>query len=203
MEQNGDTFVVQGHSRPSSKFGVSESIKLLTFTNPRFDQDEPSAVLPVLLSGVPPFTIDYSFSPQDEAPSRLSMEDIQSTSLQLSTKRPGAYTLLSVSDRWCSGTVELPLSVLVEPVNPPSMTISSAPIEESCLGAIGANVNISFVGEPPFWIEYVVQVTDIPDRPGAVERKIERQTHIEKPRHTFKVQPAEAGTYRYIFTTVI
>ena len=84
---------------------------------------------------------------------------------------------------------------------PPTFAFTTSPIEESCFGAVGANVDLSFTGEGPYWLEYTLEKRSL----GGSER-VERIPHdslvFMKNRAAMVLKPKEPGVYRYIFERV-
>lgn len=114
---------------------------------------------------------------------------------------PGQFRLLSVSDKFCQGNLKTPKNFEIQPVYPPTFEFTTSPIEESCFGAVGTNVDLIFTGEPPYWIEYVLERRALDDR-GAIERYPKEREIYSKHRSLLVLKPKQPGNYRYIFERV-
>ncbi len=63
-------------------------------------------------------------------------------------------------------------------------------------------MEITFSGEPPFWIEYEVR-KERANAPGSFEvQSTERKPGYQKPRTTLQFEPTASGTYQYLFKRV-
>eukprot|EP00842_Homolaphlyctis_polyrhiza_P005333 jgi/Hompol1/5800/HPOL_004713-RA len=86
------------------------------------------------------------------------------------------------------------------------MALASETIEEKCLGAVGANLNLTFTGEPPFWVDYIEEHSSpMSDGTGYTKTSSRKEfgiPNLRKPRHSMTLSPSEPGLYRYIFTLV-
>nr|KAJ3421320.1 hypothetical protein HK105_003902 [Polyrhizophydium stewartii] len=200
LEQPGDFFVVNGHAHPSARFANCNGIKIRAGGTVGLD---------LRFSGSAPFTVGLKHTLPDGRELQREVEGIRETETALSIDDPGSYVLSSVRDRFCSGTVQLPSTCLVQQVLPPSMTLSSEPIEEKCLGAVGTKINMTFTGEPPFWVDYIEEHTP----PDGARRTTEQRGRVEsrrdleipnilKPRHAMTLAPEKPGMYRYVFTSL-
>ncbi|KAI8911122.1 hypothetical protein EDD86DRAFT_204447 [Gorgonomyces haynaldii] len=195
-KKDGDLFAVKGHDNPTVKFGNCDNVKIKTLYDKDFEQT-PQTSIPVIFNGAPSFQADFEFVSEDHEIEQLHY-DIQSHSFSLLATRPGRYSIKSFKDKYCQGIVLQPDQCTVNAVSPPSISVSSTPIEEACLGAVGANVDLSFAGEPPFWIEYQVQVFDL-ESERLVSSTNERRTQL-KPRSSLRFEPELPGLYKYHFT---
>ncbi|KAJ3213068.1 hypothetical protein HDU67_003416 [Dinochytrium kinnereticum] len=184
-----DIFVIDSHRRPKAKFKSCDSIKI------RSGPDPISAKLPVLLEGDGPWDLVLGYSkpsaPLNESKDMKMMAS--SRILDVSVSEPGIYVLKSVQDSYCSGIIELPSTCHVQQTLPPSLSVSAEPIEQSCVGAIGALVNVSLTGEPPFWIEYDEVYGDT---------RTKKFADVYKLRDTLSFKPSKPGTYIYEFKKV-
>jgi nucleoporin POM152 len=189
-----DSFVVDSHPSPTAHFGKCDSIKILVGTG-----YETEARLPVLLDGSGPWTVSFGRSDtlEDLEKGNIADEFVldkwEHKSLEIPITKPGLYSLKSVSDVYCPGRVELPSTCLIQQTLPPTITVSAEPIEQSCVGAIGALVNVSLTGEPPFWIEYDEIYRNV---------RTSRTAHLNKLRDTLSFKPSLPGTYVYEFKAV-
>lgn len=110
---------------------------------------------------------------------------------KLVVNRPGAYSLVSVKGKFCTGNVIEPSNCLVYVPPVPRVNAEFVPIEDKCAGPIGVQADLTFVGTPPFSISYRVfkdnKLIDV------------RHTSIREARHQLKFNPESAGTYTYEF----
>ncbi|KAJ3091059.1 hypothetical protein HK102_001830 [Quaeritorhiza haematococci] len=187
--ERGDHLLIQVHDRPSAQFSKCESIKLRLGA-------ENSTEIPLILSGTAPWSVHFSYAENQESLDagqydKLFFNDIQHSRVDVSVGRPGIYALLEVHDKFCPGSVQMPKTCLVQQTSPPQVEVKSEPIEQSCVGAIGAMVDLSFTGEPPFWITY-----------DQIHNGVRRSYRVDvpKPRHILEFKPSNPGRYDYIFT---
>ena len=114
---------------------------------------------------------------------------------------PGYFVLKEIHDKFCGS--KLPDSLkkcIIQPVVPPTFAFTASPIEESCFGAVGTNVDLSFTGEAPYWVEYVLEKTEFgKDTPIRVAKEREL---FQKHRSLLVLKPKEPGMYRYLFERV-
>ncbi|RKO94765.1 hypothetical protein BDK51DRAFT_33729, partial [Blyttiomyces helicus] len=190
----GDALLLQGRPYPSARFASCENAKL------RANYDE-SVSLPVILEGNGAWSLQYAHAVSDRAAaignfsSPITLPPILTPLHDIQVSTPGVYTLIAVSDRYCKGVPDLPLSCSVQQTVSPSMKLSTTTIEEACVGTIGTLVNVSMTGEPPFWIEY--------EQSRIGEKPTTKRIQAEKPRHTMRLQPTEPGTHFYSFKKVL
>ncbi|KAJ3101892.1 hypothetical protein HDU97_001005 [Phlyctochytrium planicorne] len=186
-----DVFVIDAHSRPKARFKNCDSVKIRAGSDPIS-----SAKLPVSLVGSGPWDIVLGFTKSPEIKLEET-DDIRmvsnSDNLDVAVSLAGFYVLKSVSDTYCTGSVELPSTCHVQQTLPPSLAVSAEPIEQSCVGAIGALVNVSLTGEPPFWIEYDEVYMDT---------RTKKFADVSKLRDTLSFKPSKPGTYVYEFQKV-
>jgi hypothetical protein len=208
-----DTFIVHGHASPTAKFKDSSLHKIKTLYDP-FTSPPPSSKLTLKFQGSPPFQALIS-SDSDVLQNLTNVYQLNPT---ITVTHPGTYRIDSVCDKYCKGSprsILHPDSVQVVPVNPPELTLSSSPIEEACVGAIGFQVNLSFVGEPPFWVEYMTEMYELLSKKGKdakgyqyekqgrlIKQEVGSKMNLDKPRHSINFEPTEPGAYKYTFTHV-
>ncbi|KAJ3379442.1 hypothetical protein HDU84_006688 [Entophlyctis sp. JEL0112] len=106
---------------------------------------------------------------------------------------PGIYILTSVKDAYCQGSIQVPSETLVQQTYPPTISIMAESIEQSCVGTVGALVNVSLTGDAPFWIDYDEIFRGVRTR---------RSVIVDKLRETLRFRPALAGRYVYEFQAV-
>jgi hypothetical protein len=203
-DQDGDVLTIIGHGQPTIGFQNCDSISIRTEYDPQYES-APVASIPVLLEGEGPFHVEAEFIPDTSMPAQpVSLANVHSRNAELTALEPGTFKLISVRDRYCTGSIRMPKTCHVQGVDPPTFTFSTSPIEESCFGAIGTNVELSFTGESPFWIEYVIEKTEL-QKDGTSPRvelfPRERET-FNKPRSSLILKPRDPGVYRYIFERV-
>ncbi|XJO73441.1 hypothetical protein BDV3_004424 [Batrachochytrium dendrobatidis] len=197
LDTVGDFFVVNGHAHPQARFVAGDSVKI---------RAGGQSSLGVILFGSGPFTVGMDRVTEDGTIIPDSFTVAEQGRADLLISHPGSYSLVSVSDRYCTGAIQLPSLCLAQQILPPSMTLSSEPIKEKCLGAVGANINLTFTGEPPFWVDYIEErsMIDHPKYRDDSSRFVERRdvpiSNILKPRHALVLSPKETGKYRYLFT---
>lgn len=181
-------------------------MKIRTFYDPQFEKP-PEIQVPVEIQGSAPFALGFDYYPETPgAPAQPNAyTDLTHRLISIPVSAPGDLVLTSVSDGFCGGTLSFPHRCKISSVMPPTLKVSSTPIEEACLGNVGANVEVSFTGEAPYWIEYDVQIADV-DPNGKVKNfrttTTERKIDIQKPRTTFQFEPESPGQYRYIFKRI-
>ncbi|KAJ3413508.1 hypothetical protein HDV05_007891 [Chytridiales sp. JEL 0842] len=189
-----DSFIIDSHPHPSAHFGKCDSIKLRVGS-----EYETEARLPVYLDGSGPWTVVLGRADTvDEYEQGISKDEFtldkwEHKGVEIPVAKHGVYFLKSVSDVYCPGKVELPKTCLIQQSLPPTIKVSAEPIEQSCVGAIGALVNVSLTGEPPFWIEYDEIYGNV---------RVGRTAHLTKLRDTLSFKPSLPGTYIYEFKMV-
>ncbi|TPX43169.1 hypothetical protein SeLEV6574_g05207 [Synchytrium endobioticum] len=186
---SGDHQLVEVHPRPTVRFTDTDAFKLL-----RLPDGGPAlsgAALPFVMDGSAPFTVTYR---KDES-APLTMSDIRKSLSHLPVTGSGTYELLSVKDTFCNGLLLLPSQRSVVDVLPPRITIAAEAITERCVGEVGALVNLTFSGDPPFKLDYEEIQLDTGNR----ERHI-HESH--KPRSTLSLRPPVSGRWRYEWLAV-
>lgn len=196
----GDVISFDVHGQPTVKVSDCSNVRIKT----QFDEkveSRPSTAVPLKFTGSPPFSLKVDFVLEEGGSAKhLELNDIQGLGAKVAVNDSGTFSIVSIHDKYCLGIIDSPSSCLISPVYPPSLSISTSPIEEACLGAVGANVEATFSGESPFWIEYVVERAMIGDEKRQVSRNVERKSSILKPRISFQFEPTEPGVYKYTFT---
>ena len=169
-----------------------------------------SIALPVWLNpsildegAMPLHKISYAFSPgfdhdaPDQEPATRIVENI---SLSSASRGPhirdaGRYSLLSVSTRYCTGTILEPSSCLF--VNPPEpdLSVSHEEIPHKCAGtSVGLKVSLDFIGTPPFQVSYRIS-----RKGGTSDTRVEQfnsmRTHME-------LRPQQPGHFTYRFLEI-
>ncbi|KAI8815671.1 uncharacterized protein EV422DRAFT_572577 [Fimicolochytrium jonesii] len=191
-QRYSDTVWVKGRPLPSANFGNCQAMRI------RPEYPDESAPLPVRLTGTQPWQLRYARAASEEDlaagnyEARLTIKDIDNPNLALSVKKPGYYSLLSIADAYCPGTIELPTTCEVQQAVPPTMNISVSEVVRECFGATGVNVNVSMTGEPPFWVHFEQR------NKGTGEKQTLRYT-FAKAQESLKIKPQDPGEYEYAF----
>ncbi|ORX83003.1 hypothetical protein K493DRAFT_411713 [Basidiobolus meristosporus CBS 931.73] len=192
-------FVV--HSRPNAKFecSMNNPMKIQASEKPGS-----GAKIPLRLSGTGPWEVKYGYQTWEEyesndvpqfTESNTKKLSVQNPRTDLSVSEPGVYTLLSVSDNYCSGEVILPDSCSVVKPAPPTLQIDSSPIDSSCVGELGTALTLTLTGEPPFTV-YYKQVME------GSKKAVFSSVHVNKYRHSMTLLPNMTGKYTYDFWKV-
>ncbi|KAI9345301.1 hypothetical protein BDR26DRAFT_856705 [Obelidium mucronatum] len=181
-----DLFVVDSHSHPTVRFAKSEASKIRAPApgSPHDHNHEGRTTsLPVIFEngGTGPFTFQVSHSESiNDAHAGKFTETWTHTSPTshhaVTVSQPGVYTLHTVHDAYCQGTLSSPQEIIVHQTFPPTISISAESIEQSCVGTIGA---------------YVYK--------GVRTR---RSAKVNKLRESLLFKPVLPGTYVYEFQEV-
>jgi nucleoporin POM152 len=202
-ELTGDLIQIQGHEKPIVKFGPCDQLTIKTVFDP---QNPPKAAVPLVLKGASPFSVHLEFaSDLTSKVTPIALNGLESIYSAIYADEPGIFSLVSVKDRYCSGVLSQPSECKVISVIPPTLSTATTTIEEACLGAVGATIDISFTGKPPFSFEYMLQKSEIiaNEPPNFVDQRSERVGGITAPRTSLRFEPNEPGMYRYLFQKVI
>ncbi|KAJ3045447.1 hypothetical protein HK097_001220, partial [Rhizophlyctis rosea] len=195
-----DALLVHGRRHPTVKFASCNDPKIRIGL-------EDSVALPVEFTGNGDYRLEWVHGPlewqatigdglsTDVVDGPYTEHNIESNIYQLKVKQSGVYTLQSVSDKFCQGTVEVPSSCSVQQTFPPTVNVTSKAIEQTCFGTIGAEFDVSFTGEPPFWVEIVTEHVESGDR-DVVKKE------LSKGRDVISFQPKHPGSYRYTFERI-
>ncbi|TPX33925.1 hypothetical protein SmJEL517_g03361 [Synchytrium microbalum] len=186
----GDHQLVEVHPRPTARFTETDAFKLL-MQNADGKPIASGSELPFVLDGSAPFTITYR--KDNESP--LIKSDIRTSLSHMPVSTSGVYELLSVKDQYCAGTLLLPSQREVVGVYPPRITIAAEPLMERCVGEVGASVNLTFAGEPPFRLDYQEIRSDTGTRTNH---------YIDSPksRANLPLRPAVAGRWKYEWISI-
>ena len=167
-----------------------------------------SARLPVHIGSksagavAPEHIILWAFTPQErlssagehEVDARLVNATIKESHGPV-IRKPGLYTLQSISTEFCLGEVLEPSSCLLLNPPEPDLTIAAQNIPDKCAGnSIGLMVDLDLVGTPPFRLSYTVK-----RKGGRVMPRVER---VEGLRTQLEFKPYEAGHYTYEFLDI-
>ncbi|KAF8923388.1 hypothetical protein EDD21DRAFT_448724 [Dissophora ornata] len=161
--------------------------------------DSPSATIDLRIKhGLAPFQIGYTYQKTDlDEPQ--AMKDIHVKEgdrvAQIEAKQPGLYTLSHIKDAFCEGETALPRDCTVTVATLPTVDITSYPINDSCVGAIGVTVDATFTGEGPWEVCFDVL------RNGQLRTR--NVCHSSsKPRLNLELKPDVSGSFQYNFKTV-
>jgi nucleoporin POM152 len=182
-------FLISARPLPKVQFSECKSSQKL-----KVDERNSILRLALKLSGNAPFKIQYKRQVDTELKTESFDYDIETDFIEADT--PGTYLLDSIHDSFCQGIILEPSSCNVIATFPPTISIASTPIESACVGAIGLTANLSFTGDPPFWVDVQQELLD------TNVKKIERYKNL-KTRHLMRFEPSDGnGTYRYSFLKV-
>lgn len=186
--RNVDSFYsVDVHDLPRAVFEGCEGSKIR-------EEVESSVDIPLKLTGAEPLTVsmEYRENLEAEDPVLFDVSDMKSGRDYVSVGKPGVYTVKKVKDSYCSRDVE---SVcIVSRTVAPMVEIKSEPIEQFCVGTIGMLVDVSFTGEPPFWLEY--------QQTHKGESQVYKVEGIKTSHHVLELKPSHSGTYVYSFLAI-
>ncbi|KAF9566997.1 hypothetical protein CPC08DRAFT_657108 [Agrocybe pediades] len=114
-------------------------------------------------------------------------------SLPLRVSSPGDYKVVSITGKYCTGTVLAPDTCKVVEKPYPSAEIEWKRIHE-CSGDTGVSATLVLHGTPPFQIYYTQQR----DR----EPPVQRSKHFTTSRAELTIQPESSGHYTFTFTAI-
>ncbi|KAK9765460.1 hypothetical protein K7432_006193 [Basidiobolus ranarum] len=193
------------YSRPKANLDCSMNNPIKIHVNKKSKSDtKPDAKIPLRLTGTAPWTVKYGYQTWEEYESNDVPDftqrntitlTIQNPKTDLSVSQAGIYTLLSVSDKYCSGEVSLPDSCSVVKPSPPTLQIDSSPIDSSCVGELGTALTLTLTGEPPFKVHYKQVMEGSSKAPSSM-------VVIDKYRHSMTLLPNMTGKYTYDFWKV-
>ena len=107
-----------------------------------------------------PLKLKYTFISDDGSVVPIVQDQVHEMTGERALPRifeAGRYSLQSVSSQFCPGEVVEPSSCPLYNPPRPSLTLDAEDIVDKCAGnPIGMNVNLDFVGTPPFKIRYTV-----------------------------------------------
>ena len=190
---NSDFVLIQGHSPPTVQFIDCQNIKIKTEYDSLHEQ-APTSIIPVKFEGGGDYELEVEFIPQATGltqPIKISsFKDVA----KIVVVEPGLVKLGFVKDRYCKGMIQGPRECRINGVNPPTFSYTMSAIDDSCVGAIGTNLDVTFTGEAPFTIEYRIVSDD-----GSQITKAET---FSKSRVSLVIRPEKEGTFKYIFDKV-
>ncbi|KAG0254416.1 hypothetical protein DFQ27_006850 [Actinomortierella ambigua] len=146
--------------------------------------------------GQAPYTIRYTHQ-KDDLDKPVFLKDLVLKNLDdphITVRKSGLYNIISIADKYCNGTVELPSDCEVAVASKPTVEISATAIEDQCAGAIGLTMVATFTGEGPWTLCYDIY------RNNNYQQNMCKNS--PKPRLSLELKPELAGLYRYDFKTV-
>lgn len=196
LQQERKIFV--RHQRPKASFGqIEKKLSIRALEGKPID-------LPVRLSGEGPWQvecIEVHATHNDSKTHRFG-----NANDHIRVREPGTYTLISVNDTSCLGTIDDAASTFeVVTIARPKISVPENALLEKigeqyirkdvCEGQEDA-VDISFTGRPPFEVKYREHV--IPEHGS----KSLRDQHMNVPlqQAQVKLDTSKAGVYKYVFT---
>ncbi|KAI9193350.1 uncharacterized protein BJ171DRAFT_603810 [Polychytrium aggregatum] len=187
-----DAFDVDVHGAPKAQFmDCASNLRIIPGVRDQVN-------LKIKLEGSGPWTLSYASTDSYDAISKIPPEDeivITSTSdvVVVPVARSGVYALRSIRDKYCPGDFGRASVCMIEQTVPPAAEIRSEAILHSCIGEVGALVNISLTGLPPFWITYEQVFNGMPEV---------KRISIPNSRHQIELKPSVPGSYEYRFLKV-
>lgn len=192
-----DHYNADVHDLPRAVFDGCEGSKIR-------DEEDASADIPLLLNGAEPLavSIEYRESMDAKDPVLFKVPGMKSGRNSVPVGKPGVYTVKLVEDKYCAR--EAQSTCVVSKTIAPSVSITSSPIDQFCVGTIGmlgmrnggfnVIVDVSFTGEPPFWLEY--------EQTRGDNSEIFRVSGIKTTHHALELKPENDGTYIYSFLSI-
>ncbi|XBW34647.1 hypothetical protein QEN19_000214 [Hanseniaspora menglaensis] len=113
--------------------------------------------------------------------------------------KPGVYTLIGASSRFCKGLVLNNDQITVNEPVPPTLEVKSSNVTDQCVGSIGLNFDLKFNGLPDFKFAYKVLKKNNNGYFDEVEKKEGVSSNIK---HHFQYMPKSEGDYKVIFTSI-
>ena len=198
------TQAVRVHSRPTAKIeGCGKEPIVLLDEKEAHNQVRARTSLRVVAeaTGEEPWEAEVVFVPEDPSDAaradkkyvRFGGGSDQARGSRILVDRPGTYTLLNVSNKFCDGSVVTPTSCVAVEVPPPKATIQLDTIDDQCAGAVGVKARADLVGTPPFRLEYEV-VHD--------GRKTRRTWATDRSRSELEFPLEHEGRVEYGFLTI-
>lgn len=159
--------------------------------------------------GSPSFPVKVNLVHEDEQTPRNaqtleftfnSMEEL-ANGLQISL--PGRYFLLSGSDKFCPCEAES-TAIHIERPPLPSVQIKDKPIFDKCVGTIGYEFDLQFIGTPPFEVLYEVYKNSSGIiKPVLSDRALKQhKTRSLKHDYSFNFKPNKEGSYILVFKSI-
>lgn len=146
-----------------------------------------------------PFEATFKFTGENEGVSKTFKYTFQNSGDYFPIETPGTYTLESVKSRHCPGIINGRSVISASMPVVPQLNISSSSITDPCVGQVGSDFDLTFIGTPPFTFQALIYYTD---KTG--EKVIRENKHIvsQGTRYNFKYDPKVEGDYEIVFTSL-
>jgi hypothetical protein len=186
---------VHGHEPPSVDYNSYEA-KVKTEYDSRYEP-APMVKIPITFQGTPPFSIQGTF--KASSVQKIQLDNIESMHTMLTVHEPGLLKLESLQDKYCSSLTDN--KITIEGVDPPVFEYTHLPIKETCFGNIGTKIELILEGEPPFEIQYRIEIKKTQNRNEQINTITEKETFQNKRKYLI-LKPKEPGEYKYVFEKV-
>lgn len=100
---------------------------------------------------------------------------------------PGILKLGDLKDSFCPGAIQGQRECYITGVSPPTFSYTMTAVDETCLGTVGTNLDVTFTGEAPFWIEY---------RIVSSQKSENMRESFRKHRATLSIRPKTEGKFK-------
>ncbi|KAH3675417.1 hypothetical protein WICMUC_002706 [Wickerhamomyces mucosus] len=145
-----------------------------------------------------PFETEIKYVSEDEQEIKVFKHTFDDIHSEYRVEKPGTYTLLSVSSKYCSSIISGRSSVSISLPVVPQLTINSQPITDSCVGQVGLTFDLALIGTPPFNLEQQVYRISNGQKHLIETKKLKSQG----TRYRFSYEPSSEGNYEIVFTTL-
>lgn len=147
-----------------------------------------------------PFSVDLSFIDSNGKESKKTIE-MNSLSEQILADQPGTYQLNSIESKYCSGSIIGKSKVLITKPVPPQLEVRSSTITDPCVGPIGLDFDLNFIGIPPF--HYLVKIYKFDKNNKSVKKLYDTKKMTSRgARSQFKYLPSVEGNYEIVFDSL-
>ncbi|KAK5963800.1 Pom152p PWA37_004128 [Arxiozyma heterogenica] len=147
-----------------------------------------------------PFSVNLSFIDHNGEESKKTIE-MNSLSEEIVANYPGIYQLNSINSKYCPGSVIGKSKVLITKPVPPQLDVKSSPIIDPCVGPIGLDFDLNFVGVPPF--HYLVKIYKLDKYDKNIKKLYDTKRITSKgARSQFKYLPSVEGNYEIVFDSL-
>ncbi|OBA24152.1 hypothetical protein METBIDRAFT_37256 [Metschnikowia bicuspidata var. bicuspidata NRRL YB-4993] len=136
-------------------------------------------------------TLDFTFASQDELARGLQISE------------PGSYVLQSASDKYCPCDADsTPVRIVRPPL--PSVKITDVPIFDKCVGTIGYEFDLKFLGSAPFEVLYEVFKNSSGIIKPVLSDRGSKQHRLKslKSDYSFQFKPKTEGNYILKFKSI-
>ncbi|KAJ2684191.1 hypothetical protein GGH99_004126 [Coemansia sp. RSA 1285] len=181
------------HRRPSAAWASALLQSEMPLRLSGDKQRSSSHRLGLALVGQPPWTVEYLVI-EASGTTRETRRFASASEAFIEAGRAGVYQLESVGDQHCAGRVERANVTVADTPRPTMNVTSTALTARECGGSIGAQLDLELVGRPPFVVHYRESNLRFPS-----SRPITRVVRTQQRRHSVRVTPELAGTYRFEF----